>query len=256
MTEFNRRFIEQFPQGLQPQLLQFASFVNGLQQRAEEAPILQWPPPTEMREQFDYFVELTWQANAAKAIALCSGIVQALNDNNLLSVAVLMRAFFEQVLLMRQYWTESWLPVITKCASIGQVYPSDLQELNEKLHRSIRRSKIDWESFFHGDFDSINAENQMDDVGLLKAAKSWTAAGEKIGMLTPAALYCVLCDFAHPNFGSALLCLSNESLRFGIATQPSMGLRAFGILFPSLASLTMELQKSLNQLLEVKFTPT
>jgi len=255
MTEFNREFIEQFPQGLQPELLQFASFVNELQQRVEEAPQLQWSPPTEIREQFDYFVELAWQANAAKGTALCSGIVQALNDNNLLSFAVLMRAFFEQVLLMRQYWTESWLPVITKCASTGQVYPSDLQELNAKLHRSIRRSKVDWESLFRGDFDSINAKDQMDDVSLLKAAKSWTATGEKIGMLAPAALYCVLCDFAHPNFGSALLCLSNEDLRFGTATQPSTGLRAFGILFPSLVSLTMELQKSLGQLLKAKFTP-
>ena len=97
MTEFNPRFIAQFPAHLQPQLLQFATFVNGLQESLQGSPELRWPPPTDLREQFDYFVELALQANAAKGVSLCSGIVEALNENNFLSFAVLMRAFFEQV---------------------------------------------------------------------------------------------------------------------------------------------------------------
>jgi hypothetical protein len=253
MIEFRPRFIAQFPAHLQAQMLQFAAFVNGLQQSLRESPTLQWPPPTDLREQFDYFVELALQANAAKGTALCSGIVGALNENNFLSVAVLIRAFFEQVLLIREYWTEQLLPVISKCASAGQVGPGELQDLIAKLHSSVRRSRIDWENFLAGKLDSLEDKEQMDNVGLLRAAKAWTTTGKKLGIFTPSELYNVLCDFAHPNFGSALLCFSGDGVRFADAFEPTVGLKAFGVLHPSLASLAMELKQFLAQLELVKF---
>jgi hypothetical protein len=253
MIEFNPRFLAQFPPHLKPQLGQFAEFANGLQQSLRESPNLKWPPPTDLREQFDYFVELALQANAAKGVALCGGIVGALNENNFLSVAVLIRALFEQVLLIREYWTEHLLPVISKCANTGQVGPSELQDLIAKLHSSVRRSRIDWENFLAGKLDSLEDKEQMDNVGLLKAAKAWTTTGKKLGVFTPSELYNVLCDFAHPNFGSALLCFSSDGLRFAEAFEPAVGLKAFGILYPSLASLAMELKQSLTQLERVKF---
>ena len=253
MTEFNPKFIAQFPPQLQPQLLQFAAFVNGLQESLRESPELRWPPPTDLWEQFDYFVELVLQANAAKGISLCSGIVGALNENNYLSVAVLMRAFFEQVLLIREYWADHWLPVLSKCASAGRVEPSELQELIGKLHSSVRRSKINFENFLSGKFAALEDKDQMDDVTLLKAARAWTAAGKKLGMFTPSGLYNLLCDFAHPNFGSAVLCLSTDEIRFAGAIEPTTGLKAFAILYPSLSALAMELKQHLVQLEQVKF---
>jgi len=231
----------------------FTAWVDGLEQSASSAPALKWPPPDYPPKAFDYFVEIVLQTNTAKGLDLCKGIVRSLNDANYLCFAVLLRAFFEQVLLIHEYWTDLWLPKIVECSRKGQIQVEDFRGLISELHMSVRRSQIDWESFLSGRFESVKDEDGTDKVRLNKAAAKWTAAGKKLGALSPSALYSVLCDFGHPNFGSALLCVPNQDFGFSKAPGLPVGGKVFAILYPSLAALCNELKKALIDLEMMKF---
>lgn len=125
-----------------------------------------------------------------------------------------------------------------------------------EFHSSLSRSKVDWENLLiNRRLDSISDTQGMDGIALNKAVESWTRTGEKVGVFTPSALYRILCDFAHPNFGSTLLSLSfsTNSAKAGTISEPSTGLRLFAMLYPSLAALAMKLQEFLNTLQDIKF---
>lgn len=49
------------------------------------------------------------------------------------------------------------------------------------------------------------AQGLTDQVRLKGAAEAWRDTGERLGTFDPVAPYSVLCDIAHPNFGSALI---------------------------------------------------
>jgi hypothetical protein len=74
----------------------------------------------------------------------------------------------------------------------------------------------------------------------------------RVGAFTPTYLYAVLCDLAHPNLGSALICMKHEELGFAKTPQSSMGARIFGLLYPSLAAIAMEFQNVQNALQSLK----
>lgn len=204
---------------------------------------------------FDYYVELVWQANAVKCVSLCRGIVQNLNELNFLSFAVLFRALFENVLLARQYFSTRLMPIIDACAKEGQVRADQLANLIKELDTSVRRSKVDWDKILAGTLDGIAEQDEMvwDKVSLKKAAEEWDKAGSYLGALTPTTLYAVLCDLAHPNLGSVLVCMRQDQFTFASPGQNSVGIGIFGVLFTSLAAITMEFQRIQSGLLFLKF---
>jgi hypothetical protein len=254
MARFRDEFLEQFPSMLRPQLQTFTSFIDGWETLLGKAPDTPWPPPEPLPDAFDYHVEILWHANGVKAVNLCSGIVQSLNESNFLCFAVLFRAFFEQTLLVRQYFSSRLLPMINSCSKKGLVRAEDLSFLIRELHMSIRRSKLDWEKLLKGSLDGpVESTEVLDQVGLKAAAKQWEKDGAKLGAFTPTALYAVLCDVAHPNFGSSLMCMKVDGFGFARPRQPSTGAKIFGLLHPSLGAVATEFQNIQNGLLSLKF---
>lgn len=251
MVQFAAQFLGQFPEHLQAQLRQFTLLVDARQTALSRAPRMDWPPPTPLVEAFGYHIELVWQANETKGLSFCLGIIQSLNEANFLCFAVTFRAFYEQVLLLRQYMHTRLVPVVRTCLTKGQVEFGEMTTLISELHSLQRRSGVDWENFLMGKFKNMKLDT-MDQVKLKRAAEAWHNTGEQLGALDPLALYSVLCDLAHPNFGSALICMQSDS--FGFATNPfrSVGIRVFRVLYPSLAAVAMEFQKLQNALLELK----
>jgi hypothetical protein len=203
-------------------------------------------------EAFDHYVELVCQANETKGLNLCLGIIQSLNEANFLCFAVTFRAFYEQVLLLRQYMRSQLFPAMSKSVKKGQVGFEEISDLISELHNLQRRSRVDWENLLKGNFKDINLRDAMDQVGLKRAADAWHDSGERLGALDPVGLYSVLCDLAHPNFGSALICMRNDSFGFAINSFHSVGIMVFGFLYPSLAAVAMEFQKLQNGLLQLK----
>ncbi len=252
MVQFAAQFLGQFPEHLQVQLQQFTSLVDTRQTVLSEAPRLKWPPPSAVDEAFDYHVELVWQANEAKGLSFCLGIIESLNEANFLCFAVTFRAFYEQVLLLRQYMHTRLLPVIGTCLKKGQVEFGQMTTLISELHSLLKRSRVDWESFLNGNFQNMNSQDAMDQVGLKNAAKEWRDTGEQLGALNPVALYRALCDLAHPNFGSALICMQSDNFGFATSSFRSIGITVFGFLYPSLGAVSMEFQKLQNALLLLK----
>jgi hypothetical protein len=252
MVQLAAQFLGQFPEHLQAQLQQFISLVDARQRALSSAPRMDWPPPTPLVEAFNHHVELVWQGNETKGLTFCLGIIQSLNEANFLCFAVTFRAFYEQVLLLRQYMRTRLLPVVTACQKKGQVEFGEMTTLISELHSLLRRSRVDWGNFLMGNFQSMNAPDAMDQVGLKSAAKAWRDTGEKLGALDPVALYGVLCDLAHPNFGSALICMQSDNFAFATNSFRSVGIRVFGFLYPSLAAVAMEFQKLQNALLLLK----
>jgi hypothetical protein len=252
MAQFAAQFLGQFPDHLQAQLEQFSSLVDARQKALSRAPRMDWPPPTALDRAFDHLVELVWQANETKGLSFCSGIIQSLNEANFLCFAVTFRAFYEQILLVRQYMHARLLPVVKTCQKKGQVEFEEMKALISDLHSVLRRSRVDWENFLMGQFQNMQAQDAMDQVGLKNAAKAWRDTGEQLGALDPVALYSVLCDLAHPNFGSALICMQSDSFGFATNSFRSLGIRVFGFLYPSLAAVAMEFQKLQNALLLLK----
>jgi hypothetical protein len=175
-----------------------------------------------------------------------------LNEANFLCFAVTFRAFYEQVLVLREYTHRRLLPVVQTRQKKGQVESGEMSALVSELHSLLRRSRVDWENFLTGKFQDMDAQDTMDQVRLKAAAKARCDTGGRLGAFHPVGLYNVLCDLAHPNFGSALICM--ESDRFGFATSSfrSVGIRIFGFLYPSLAAVAMEFQKLQNALLLLK----
>jgi hypothetical protein len=254
MVRFRDKFLEQFPSLLRSQLQSFASFINGWETLLERAPDTPWPPPEPLLDAFDYHVEILWQANGVKAVNLCSGIVQSLNESNFLCFAVLFRAFFEQTLLVRQYFSSRLLPTINSCSKKGLVQTDELSFLIKELHMSVRRSKLDWDKLLKGSLDGPVKDTEVfDKVGLIPAAKQWEKDGAKLGAFTPTGLYAVLCDVAHPNFGSSLMCMKLDGFGFARPRQSSTGAKIFGLLYPSLGAVATEFQKIQNELLSLKF---
>jgi hypothetical protein len=252
MVQFAKQFLGQFPEHLQAQLQQFTSLIDARQKALSRAPQMGWPPPTALDRAFDHHVELVWQANETKGLSFCLGIIQSLNEANFLCFAVTFRAFYEQVLLLRQYMHTRLLPVVGTCLKKGQVEFGEMSALISELHSLLRRSRVDWENFLMGQFQNMNAKDAMDQVGLKNAAKAWHDTGEQLGALDPVALYSVLCDLAHPNFGSVLICMQSDSFGFATNSFRSVGIRIFGFLYPSLAAVAMEFQKMQNALLLLK----
>lgn len=252
MVQFAAQFLGQFPEHLQAQLRQFTSLVEVRQGALSRAPRMDWPPPTALDQLFDHHVELVWQANETKGLSFCLGIIQSLNEANFLCFAVTFRAFYEQVLLLREYMHTRLLPVVKTCQKKGQVEFGEMSTLVSELHSLLRRSRIDWENFLMGKFQDMNAQDTMDQVGLKNAAKAWHDTGGQLGALEPVGLYTVLCDLAHPNFGSALICMQSDNFGFATNSFRSVGIRVFGFLYPSLAAVAMEFQKLQNALLLLK----
>lgn len=252
MTQFAAQFLGQFPDHLQADLKKFTSLVDVRQKALSRAPRMDWPPPTPLDEAFDHHVELVWQANETKGLSLCVGIIQSLNEANFLCFAVTFRAFYEQVLLLRQYMYTKLLPVVTTCQKKGQVESEEMRTLISELHSLLKRSRVDWKNFLTGQFQNMTAHDAMDQVGLKNAAKAWRDTGEQLGALDPIALYGVLCDLAHPNFGSALICMQSDGFGFTTNSFRSVGIKVFGFLYPSLAAVAMEFQKLQKALLLLK----
>ena len=244
MIRFRSEFLSRFPSKQRGELNQFTSFVSALEEALRKAPELQWPPPSDPRAMFDYYVELIWQANLVRCANLCRGIVQSLNELNFLCFAVLFRALFENVLLARQYFSTRLLPVVDACAKQGQVRLDELMTLTRELDTSVRRSKVDWDKILVGSLDSITDQSEpvWDKLSLKKAADEWDKAGSRLGALTPTNLYNILCDLAHPNLGSALICMRQDGFGFAKPQHASIGIKVFAMLYPSLAAVTMEFQ--------------
>lgn len=252
MVQFAAQFLGQFPEHLQPQLQQFISLVDVRQKALSRAPRMDWPPPAALEKAFDYQVELVWQANETKGLSFCVGIIHSLNEANFLCFAVAFRAFYEQVLLHRQYMYTRLIPIVRTCQKKGQVESGEMRTLISELHSLLRRSRVDWENFLMGKFQDMSSHETMDQVRLKNAAKAWRDTGEQLGALDPVALYSVLCDLAHPNFGSALICMQNDGFGFTTNSLRSVGIKVFGFLYPSLAAVAMEFQKLQNALLLLK----
>jgi len=251
VVQFAQDFLDHFPPNLQAQLRQFAAFADEWEERLRKAPQVQWPAPRSLPDQFDHYLEFVWQTNAAKAVSLCRGIIQSLSERNFLSFAVLFRAFFEQVLLVRGY-AARLVSVVEEDIPKGQVESGKVARLIEELYRSVRRSRVDWEKFLKGEFRDISGENAMDEVRLKAAARAWQKTGAKLGVLEPMKLYDVLCDLGHPNFGSALVCMRSDDFGFVTNSSPSVGLTIFGFLYPSLAAVATEFQGLQNGLIRLK----
>lgn len=96
VIRFRSEFLRRFPPHLRNELQQLPPLVNGLESRAASAPQLTWPPPETPQEKLDFFLEMLWQSNVRRAVALYRGIVESLNESNFLVFAVLFRALFEQ----------------------------------------------------------------------------------------------------------------------------------------------------------------
>jgi hypothetical protein len=240
---------------MQRDLKKFTSAIDALEETLARAPQIAWPPPSHPHDAFDYAVETAWQSNGAKGIALCKGIVQAIDSDNYLCFAVLFRAFFEQVLLLHEYWVSRIIPTVQECASKGDVSSVELEKLTNELSDSVRRTKIEYEEFFKMNSSPMSADTvALGQVGLNKAAGNWDKAGGKMGNYSASCLYTILCDFAHPNFGSTLLCMSNE-LRFVPNSGRSLGIKVFAQLYPSLAKVLQEFADLQNKLLLSKFKP-
>jgi hypothetical protein len=255
VIRFRSEFLARFPSKQRTDLKRFTSFVSALEEAVKNAPELQWPPPSDPRAMFDYFVELIWQADFVRCANLCRGIVQSLNEMNFLCFAVLFRAFFENVLLARQYFSTRLRPTVDACAKEGQVRFDELTSLITELHTSVRRSKVDWDKLLAGNLDGIAEQSATvsDTVGLKKAAKDWDQTGSRLGALTPTDLYNVLCDLAHPNLGSALICMRQNGFGFAKSNHASIGPKIFAFLYPSLAAVVMEFQNINERLLLLKF---
>lgn len=251
MVQFGSDFLAQFPPNLQAELRQFTSLIDGWEETLGKAPQVHWPQPRGLPEQFDHYLEFVWQANTAKAVSLCRGIVQSLSDANFLSFAVLFRAFFEQVLLLRAYWARL-LAVAEPDVAKGRIESAKVGTLIQVLHSSVRRSRVDWEKFVKADFSDTSSKNAMDEVGLKKTAEAWQKAGARFGVLDPMQLYDVLCDLGHPNFGSAIVCMRSDSFGFVTNSFRSVGLRVFGFLYPSLVALATQFQGLQDGLIGVK----
>ena len=255
MITFNREFLDRFPASLQRDLNKFTSAIDALEETLVLAPQIAWPPPSHPHDLFDYAVETAWQSNGAKGIALCKGIIQAINSNNYLSFAVLFRAFFEQVLLLHEYWVSRIMPTVKECANRGNVSSVELQKLTNELSEAVRRTKIEYEEFFNLNPNPLSADKvSLEQVGLNKAARNWDNAGGKLGNYSISSLYTILCDFAHPNLGSTVLCMSN-GLRFIPNSEGSLGIKVFAQLYPSLAKILQEFADLQNKLLLLKFKP-
>jgi hypothetical protein len=239
MTSFNHEFLDRFPASLQHDLSKFTSAVDALEEALAVAPQIAWPPPSHPHDAFDHAIEIAWQSNGAKGLALCKGIIQTINCDNYLCFAVLFRAFFEQVLLMHEYWFSRILPTVQECSKKGNVSSVELAKLTNELCDVVRRTKIEYEEFFNLNASPISADKvALGQVGLNKAAKNT-----------------ILCDFAHPNLGSSLLCMSNEAIRFIPNSGRSLGIKVFAQLYPSVAKVLQEFADLQNKLLLLKFKP-
>jgi hypothetical protein len=255
MTTFNREFLDRFPSSLQHDLNKFTSAVDAREEALAGAPQIAWPPPSHPHDAFDHAIEIAWQSNGAKGVALCKGIIQAINCDNYLCFAVLFRAFFEQVLLLHEYWVSRLLPTVQECSKKGNVSSVELKKLANELSDAVRRTKIEYEEFFKMNANPTSADKvALEQVGLNKAAKNWNNAGGKLGNYSISNLYTILCDFAHPNLGSTVLCMSNE-LRFIPNSGSSFGIKVFAQLYPSLANVLQEFSDLQNKLLLLKFEP-
>jgi hypothetical protein len=255
VIRFRPEFVARFPSKQRTDLKKFTSFGSAVEEALRKAPELQWPPPSDTKAMFDYYVELIWQANFVRCANLCRGLVESLNELNFLCFAILFRAFFENVLLARQYFSTRLRPIVDACAKEGQVRFDELNSLIIELDTSVRRSKVDWDKLLAGNFDRIAEQSVAvsDTVGLKKAAKDWDQTGARLGALTPTDLYSVLCDLAHPNLGSALVCMRQVGFGFATPDQSSIGPKIFAFLYPSLAAVVMEFQSIHEKLLSLKF---
>jgi hypothetical protein len=255
MIRFRSEFLKRFSSKQRSDLNKFTSFVSALEAALGKSTRLDWPPPSDPRATFDYYIELIWQANAVRCANLCRGIVQNLNELNFLSFAVLFRALFENVLLARQYFHTRLLPIVNACCNQGQVNLEDLRSLVTELDTSVRRSKVDWDKILAGTPDHVadQGEAVWDKVSLKKASEEWDKAGSTLGALTPTTLYAVLCDLAHPNLGSALVCMKQDEFGFATPGHNSIGLSVFAELYPSLGAIITEFQRIQSALLLLKF---
>jgi hypothetical protein len=258
MAQFQSDFLAQFPHKLRSDLQKFPELIEGLADALEKAPRLKWPPPNSLQDGFNHAIELLWSAETSKVVNLGRGMVESLNHANYLAFAVLFRAFFEQVVLFREYLIYRLSPTLASAATHGRVTTEELHKLVQELTLAVRRSKENWEAILAGDFGKLvlgpGSVVAWDKVSLKKHVENWAATQQKLGALDPLRLYDILCDLAHPNFGSSLLVLRLDEFKFSVRQHHGLiGQRIFGILYPSLAAVSMELQKLLNALLVLKF---
>jgi hypothetical protein len=157
---------------------------------------------------------------------------------------------------MHEYWFSRILPTVQECSKKGNVSSVELAKLTNELCDVVRRTKIEYEEFFNLNASPISADKvALGQVGLNKAAKNWDIAGGKLGNSGILSLYTILCDFAHPNLGSSLLCMSNEAIRFIPNSGRSLGIKVFAQLYPSVAKVLQEFADLQNKLLLLKFKP-
>lgn len=254
VVRFRSEFLRRFPPHLRNELQQLLPLVNGLELRAASAPQLTWPPPETPPEKLDFFLEMLWQSNVRRAVALYRGIVESLNESNFLVFAVLFRALFEQVVLLRAYWHHRISPVMAESAKEGVVTTAQLRQLITELHTAVARTKVEWAEILKGNIgQTAGAATPSDTVRLKAAAKAWTDEVGRLGMFTPLQLYDLLCDAAHPNFGGTILMMKDHAFGWANTSDSSIGARTFGLLYPSLAAVSNDFQRLLNLILLSKF---
>jgi hypothetical protein len=228
--------------------------VNGLDSQALAAPQLSWPPPEDPQEKFNFFLELLWQSNVRRAIAFYRGIVESLNESNVLVFIVVFRALFEQILLLRAYCHDRIYPVMAESTSTGIVTNAQLQQLIGDLYTAVARTKFEWEKVLKGNIEGLaGASNAPDGVGLKAAARAWTGP---LGLFTPTQLYDLLCDSAHPNIGGTLLLMRSDTFGWADSPDSSIGARTFAQLCPSLVAVSKEFNKLVDFIRLSKFEPT
>ena len=185
----------------------------------------------------------------SKSVFYCRAIIENVNSGNLLVAFQSLRALVE-VLAAVRYTIEQMKPVINACANRGTTTGDEARQLNYQFDILLHGGRFDWEAFFLEGAWAVLEKKKKERpkherqqfaaraqyLKVDKCIKDW-AKVEPIAEF----VYDYLCDLVHPNKGSNLVLIveNSKGLRFDIEGQAKFGLHIFDKIFPIAASLCM-----------------